>query len=95
MRLRRVESESQIAAADDLSRLYSQEIQSLEAKIISQKRQIDLAQEELDAVNSLASKGLSNNARQFSLDRGIGGCPRQHARSGNCSDQGPPGAQRQ
>ena len=71
MRLRRVESESQIAAANDLSRLYSQEIQSLEAKIVSQKRQITLAQEELDAVNSLASKGLSNNARQFSLDRAL------------------------
>ena len=71
MRLRRVESESQIAAANDLSRLYSQEIQSLEAKIISQKRQITLAQEELDAVNGLASKGLTNNARQFSLDRAL------------------------
>ncbi|WP_271894443.1 polysaccharide biosynthesis/export family protein [Candidatus Phyllobacterium onerii] len=71
MRLRRVESASQIAAANDLSRLYSQEIQSLEAKIISQKRQITLAQEELDAVNGLASKGLSNNARQFSLDRAL------------------------
>jgi exopolysaccharide production protein ExoF len=71
MRLRRVESDNQIAAANDLSRLYSQEIQSLEAKIISQKRQIALAQEELDAVNGLASKGLSNNARQFSLDRAL------------------------
>lgn len=71
MRLRRVESDSQIAAANDLSRLYSQEIQSLEAKIISQKRQIALAKEELDAVNGLASKGLSNNARQFSLDRAL------------------------
>ena len=71
MRLRRVESESQIAAANDLSRLYSQEIQSLEAKIVSQKRQITLAQEELNAVNGLASKGLANNARQFSLDRGL------------------------
>ncbi|UXN66281.1 polysaccharide biosynthesis/export family protein (plasmid) [Phyllobacterium sp. A18/5-2] len=71
MRLRRVESESQVAAADDLSRLYSQEIQSLEAKISSQTRQIALAQEELDAVKSLASKGLSNNARQFSLDRAL------------------------
>jgi exopolysaccharide production protein ExoF len=71
MRLRRVESDSQIAAANDLSRLYSQEIQSLEAKIISQKRQIALAQEELDAVSGLASRGLSNNARQFSLDRAL------------------------
>ncbi|UXN59115.1 polysaccharide biosynthesis/export family protein [Phyllobacterium zundukense] len=71
MRLRRVESESQIAAANDLSRLYSQEIQSLEAKIISQKRQITLAQEELDAVSGLASRGLSNNARQFALDRAL------------------------
>lgn len=71
MRLRRVESESQVAAADDLSRLYSQEIKSLEAKIVTQTRQISLAQEELDAVSSLARKGLSNNARQFSLDRAL------------------------
>lgn len=71
MRLRRVEAESQIAAADDLSRLYSQEIKSLEAKVVTQTRQISLAQEELDAVSSLTRKGLSNNARQFSSDRNL------------------------
>jgi exopolysaccharide production protein ExoF len=71
MRLRRVQTDSQIAAADDLSRLYSQEAQSLEAKINSQKHQIDLAQKELDAVNSLVSKGLTSNTRQFSVDRGL------------------------
>lgn len=71
MRLRRVEAASQIAAADDLSRLYSQEIKSLEAKVVTQTRQISLAQEELDAVSSLTRKGLSNNARQFSSDRNL------------------------
>ena len=71
MRLRRVEADSQIAAADDLSRLYSQEIKSLEAKVVTQTRQISLAQEELDAVSSLTRKGLSNNARQFSSDRNL------------------------
>nr|WP_223216645.1 polysaccharide biosynthesis/export family protein [Rhizobium mesosinicum] len=71
MRLRAVESNSQIAAADDLNRLYTQEIQSLEAKIISQKRQIDLAQQELNNVNSLVSKGLTSNTRQYSVDRGL------------------------
>ncbi len=71
MRLRAVESNSQIEAADDLSRLYTQEIQSLEAKIVSQKRQIDLAQQELNNVNSLVSKGLTSNTRQYSVDRGL------------------------
>lgn len=71
MRLRAVESNSQIEAADDLSRLYTQEIQSLEAKIVSQKRQIDLAQQELNNVNNLVSKGLTSNTRQYSVDRGL------------------------
>lgn len=71
MLLRRVQSDSQVAAAEDLSRLYSQEAQSLEGKINSQKHQIDLAQKELDAVNNLVSKGLTSNTRQFSVDRGL------------------------
>lgn len=71
MHLRAVESNSEIEAANDLSRLYTQEIQSLEAKIVSQKRQIDLAQQELNNVNSLVSKGLTSNSRQYSVDRGL------------------------
>lgn len=71
MRLRAVETNSKVEAADDLSRLYTQEIQSLEAKIVSQKRQIDLAQQELNNVNSLVSKGLTSNTRQFSVDRSL------------------------
>ncbi|GAA3098556.1 polysaccharide biosynthesis/export family protein [Rhizobium viscosum] len=71
MRLRGVETNSKVEAADDLSRLYTQEIQSLEAKIVSQKRQIDLAQQELNNVNSLVSKGLTSNTRQFSVDRSL------------------------
>ncbi|QWW67009.1 polysaccharide biosynthesis/export family protein [Rhizobium sp. WYJ-E13] len=71
MRLRAVETNSKVEAADDLSRLYTQEIQSLEAKIVSQKRQIELAQQELNNVNSLVSKGLTSNTRQFSVDRNL------------------------
>ena len=71
MRLRAVETNSKVEAADDLSRLYTQEIQSLEAKIVSQKRQIDLAQQELNSVNSLVSKGLTSNTRQYSVDRSL------------------------
>lgn len=71
MRLRRVDIESQIDAASDLARLYGQQVQSLEAKINSQKRQIDLAQKELDNVNSLVSKGLVSNSRQVTVDRGV------------------------
>lgn len=71
MRLRRIELKSRIDAADDLSRLYSQEIKTLDAKITSQKRQIDLAQREFDSVKSLARKGLTDNARHLSVDRGL------------------------
>jgi polysaccharide biosynthesis/export protein ExoF len=71
MHLRAVEANSQVEAADDLSRLYTQEIQSLEAKVVSQKRQIDLAQQELNNVNNLVSKGLTSNTRQFSVDRSL------------------------
>lgn len=71
MHLRAVETNSKVEAADDLSRLYTQEIQSLEAKVVSQKRQIDLAQQELNNVNSLVSKGLTSNTRQFSVDRSL------------------------
>ncbi len=71
MHLRAVETNSKVEAADDLSRLYTQEIQSLEGKVVSQKRQIDLAQQELNNVNSLVSKGLTSNTRQFSVDRSL------------------------
>lgn len=71
MRLRRVEIDSQIAATDDLARLYGHEVDSLGAKIASQKRQIDIAKKELDNVNGLVSKGLTTSSRQFSLDRGV------------------------
>ncbi|MBP2444321.1 polysaccharide biosynthesis/export family protein [Rhizobium leguminosarum] len=71
MRLRRVDIDSQIEAANDLTRLYGQQVESLAAKINSQKRQIDLAQKELDNVNSLVSKGLVSNSRQVSVDRGV------------------------
>lgn len=71
MRLRRVDIDSQIEAANDLARLYGQQVESLEAKISSQKRQIDLAQKELNNVNSLVSKGLVSNSRQVSVDRWV------------------------
>ncbi|OWV79441.1 exopolysaccharide biosynthesis protein [Rhizobium sp. R635] len=71
MRLRRVDIDSQIEAASDLASLYGQQVESLEAKISSQKRQIDLAQKELNNVNSLVSKGLVSNSRQVSVDRWV------------------------
>lgn len=71
MRLRRIEIESQIDATEDLTTLYTHEIQSLEGKIESQKRQIASAKKELDSVNSLVSKGLTTTSRQYSLDRGL------------------------
>lgn len=71
LRSRRTEVESRIAAADDVGRLYRQEIKSLEAKIVSQKRQIERAQKELDSATSLMNKGVISNSRQSSYDRDL------------------------
>ncbi|MBP1853190.1 polysaccharide biosynthesis/export family protein [Rhizobium halophytocola] len=71
MHLRRVQLQSRVDAAGAAARLYGQEIANLEAKIVSQKKQVDLAREELDTVQALIKKGLTNNSRQFSLNRGL------------------------
>ncbi|WP_193227671.1 polysaccharide biosynthesis/export family protein [Aureimonas psammosilenae] len=71
MRLRRVELESQIRAANDLKELYTQEIATLQAKIVTQNRQIELANNLMKAGESLASKGLSINSRQYELERSL------------------------
>ncbi|WP_455274071.1 polysaccharide biosynthesis/export family protein [Rhizobium herbae] len=71
MRLRRVQIDSQIAAEDDLVRLYGQEILSLQEQIETQKRQIASAEKELNTTTSLVTKGVLSNSRQFLLDRDL------------------------
>ncbi|MCC4300127.1 polysaccharide biosynthesis/export family protein [Aurantimonas coralicida] len=71
MLMRRVELESRRASTDDLISLYEQQIETLEAKMVSQDRQVAMARQELEAVSSLRDRGLTNNARQFGLDRAL------------------------
>lgn len=71
LRLRQIETASRITAADDVGRLYTQEIASLESKIVSQKRQIERSETELQAATGLMNKGVISNSRLSSLDRDL------------------------
>lgn len=61
----------QLTAIDDLKKLLEGEIVSLEKKIGTQNRQIELAREELKGVDTLADRGLVVNARVLSTERTI------------------------
>jgi len=61
----------QLQALDDLKNLLQQEISSLEKKVATQTRQVELAREELEGVGSLAEKGLVVNTRVLSSERTI------------------------
>lgn len=66
---RRDAMRSQIAAITQAKALLDTEIQSLQAKIASQDRQIGLARKELDAVNGLMDRGLVSSPRQLALEQ--------------------------
>jgi exopolysaccharide production protein ExoF len=61
----------QLKAIEDLKTLLQNEVASLEKKITSQNRQIDLAREELQGIGNLADKGLVVNARVLTIERSI------------------------
>lgn len=61
----------QLKAIEDLKTLLQNEVGSLEKKITSQNRQIDLAREELQGIGNLADKGLVVNARVLTIERSI------------------------
>ena len=61
----------QLQALDDLKELLQQEISSLEKKVTTQTRQVELAKEELKGVGSLAEKGLVVNTRVLTSERNI------------------------
>jgi protein involved in polysaccharide export with SLBB domain len=69
MKLRRKELESKIAAARGIGSLYEHEIQTLQNKINTQQRQVDLVKKELASVSALLDKGLVQSSRRLSLDR--------------------------
>jgi exopolysaccharide production protein ExoF len=59
----------QLANLDDLKKLLQAEIESLQQKITTQNRQLELAQKELGGLNNLAEKGLVVNQRILSLEQ--------------------------
>jgi exopolysaccharide production protein ExoF len=61
----------QLAAIDDLKQLLQSEIASLEKKIATQNRQVDLSRTELQGIGNLKDQGLVVNARVLSLEQTI------------------------
>ncbi len=59
----------QLSALDDLKGLLESEVASLEKKIASQTRQIELSRKELKGIGDLADKGLAVNSRVLSIER--------------------------
>ena len=61
----------QLAAIDDLKQLLQSEIASLEKKIATQNRQVELSRTELKGIGNLADQGLVVNARVLSIEQTI------------------------
>ncbi|WP_245295314.1 polysaccharide biosynthesis/export family protein [Manganibacter manganicus] len=59
----------QLSNLDDLKKLLQAEIESLQQKIVTQNRQLELAKKELAGINDLADKGLVVNQRILSIER--------------------------
>ncbi|MFU0504477.1 polysaccharide biosynthesis/export family protein [Pseudaminobacter sp. NGMCC 1.201702] len=61
----------QLAAIEDLKTLLQNEVASLEKKIATQNRQMQLSKEELKGIGGLAERGLVVNARVLTIERSI------------------------
>jgi polysaccharide biosynthesis/export protein ExoF len=61
----------QLASQEDLKSLLENEVGSLEKKIDSQNRQLELSRKELGDVGNLATRGLVVNSRVLTLERSI------------------------
>ena len=59
----------QLGEIEDLKKLLQGEIVSLEKKIVTQNRQMELAREELKGVDKLADRGLVANTRVLTTER--------------------------
>lgn len=59
----------QLKAIDDLKGLLQQQVDSLDKKIATQNRQIELSRKELSSVGDLAQQGLVVNQRILTLER--------------------------
>ncbi|WP_159588137.1 polysaccharide biosynthesis/export family protein [Chelativorans xinjiangense] len=71
MKAREEQMERSLSALDDLKNLLTGEIVSLEKKIATQNRQIQLSREELEGIGGLAERGLVVNQRLLSVERSI------------------------
>jgi polysaccharide biosynthesis/export protein ExoF len=61
----------QLSTLEDLNELLTGEIESLDRKVATQNRQVELAREELEGVSSLAERGLAVNQRVLGIERSI------------------------
>ena len=61
----------QLAALDDLKKLLQGEVVSLDKKIVTQNRQIDLSKQELESIGTLAEQGLVVKQRILTIERQI------------------------
>ena len=59
----------QLSGLDDLKKLLQSEIESLQQKITTQNRQLDLARNELKSIGNLQEKGLVVNQRILALEQ--------------------------
>jgi protein involved in polysaccharide export with SLBB domain len=62
---------SRIKAADSLKALLDEQIKTLDWKIASQNKQVELSKRELQTYASLTSQGLALSTRQFALERSV------------------------
>ncbi|NEU14265.1 sugar ABC transporter substrate-binding protein [Methylobacterium sp. BTF04] len=62
---------SQIEALNQAKQLIATEIATLQAKIVSQDRQLTLARKELDSIAELVQRGLSISPRQLALEQTV------------------------
>lgn len=62
---------AQLTALDDLKMLLQNEVASLEKKIASQNRQMELSRKELSDIGNLVERGLVVNSRVLSLERSV------------------------
>ncbi|WP_246245642.1 polysaccharide biosynthesis/export family protein [Mesorhizobium zhangyense] len=61
----------QLQSNEDLRNLLQSEIASLEKKIVTQNRQMELYRKELDSIGNLADRGLVVNSRVLSLEQSV------------------------
>ena len=62
---------AQMRSSESLKALLDEQIKTLDAKIASQAKQVDISRRELQSYSALTSQGLAITSRQFSLERTV------------------------